>query len=63
VGGDAVEYADPLDAASIAEAVRRLLCSPERRAALGVAAQERAALFDWQRTAGTVLEVMRQAAS
>ncbi|MCW3028377.1 MAG: glycosyltransferase family 4 protein [Solirubrobacterales bacterium] len=63
VGGDAVEYADPRDPVSIAHAMTRLLSSPERRAAIGVAARERAALFDWGRTADTVLEVLRDAAA
>jgi glycosyltransferase involved in cell wall biosynthesis len=63
VGGDAVEYADPRDPASIALAITRLLSSPARRATLGAAARERAALFDWDATAETVLEVLRRAAA
>jgi glycosyltransferase involved in cell wall biosynthesis len=63
VGGDAVEYADPRDPASIAQAMRGLLSSPERRGALGIAARARASMFDWDRTAATVLEVLRRAAS
>jgi len=59
VGGDAVEYADPHDPASIATALRGLLDSPERRAALGAAAREQASTFSWERTAGTVLELLR----
>ena len=46
VGGDAVEYADPTGA-GIAEALRGLLSSRERRAALSSAAVERAATFSW----------------
>ncbi|HEX4188699.1 MAG TPA: glycosyltransferase family 1 protein [Solirubrobacteraceae bacterium] len=63
VGGEAVEYADPRDPSSIARAITRLLSSPERRAALGAAAQARAALFDWGATAETVLDVLRRAAA
>ena len=63
VGGDAVEYADPLDPESIAAAMRRVLGSPERRAELGAAGRERAAMFDWARTAEIVLEVLRVAAA
>jgi glycosyltransferase involved in cell wall biosynthesis len=62
VGGDAVVYADPLDPASIAAALRGLLNSPERRAALGGAARERAATFSWDRTAEQVVRVLRNAA-
>jgi glycosyltransferase involved in cell wall biosynthesis len=62
VGGDAVVYADPYDPASIARALRGLLNSPERRAALGAAARARAATFTWERTAETVLGVLRDAA-
>jgi glycosyltransferase involved in cell wall biosynthesis len=63
VGGDAVEYADPRDPASIAAALRRVLSSPARRTELGRAARERARRFDWGDTAETVLEVLRRAAA
>jgi len=62
VGGDAVAYADPHDPAGIASALRELLLSPERRAALGAAARTRAAGFSWERSAATVLAVLREAA-
>jgi glycosyltransferase involved in cell wall biosynthesis len=62
VGGDAVEYADPLEPSDIARGLRRLLDSPQRRAELGAAARERAAQFGWGRTAKTVLEVLCGAA-
>jgi alpha-1,3-rhamnosyl/mannosyltransferase len=62
VGGDAVAYADPYDPTSIARALSGLLNSPERRAALGAAARARAATFTWERTAETVLGVLRDAA-
>lgn len=62
VGGEAVEYADPLDAASIAAALRRVLESPEHASELASAARERAALFDWDRTAQIVIEVLHSVA-
>ncbi len=55
VGGEAVEYADPLDPASIAAGLRRLLDDPKRRVELGCAARERATEFDWGHTAKIVL--------
>jgi glycosyltransferase involved in cell wall biosynthesis len=55
-------YADPQDPAAIARALAGLLGSPDRRAALGAAARDRAAEFSWQKTAGKVLEVLRSAA-
>jgi glycosyltransferase involved in cell wall biosynthesis len=61
VGGEAVAYADPRDAASIGDAMRRLLESPEQRSSLGSAARTRAAGFDWDKTAAGVLEVLREA--
>jgi glycosyltransferase involved in cell wall biosynthesis len=63
VGGDAVVYADPRDAASISSALSGLLVSPERRLAFGAAAQARAATFTWERTATEVLKVLRAAAA
>jgi glycosyltransferase involved in cell wall biosynthesis len=62
VGGDAVAYANPLDSAAIADALAELLASPQRRAALGAAARVRAGEFSWERTAATVLTVLRSAA-
>jgi alpha-1,3-rhamnosyl/mannosyltransferase len=62
VGGDTVVYADPLDPGSIAAALRGLLESPMRRAALGRAARDRAATFSWDRTAEQVVRVLRNAA-
>jgi glycosyltransferase involved in cell wall biosynthesis len=62
VGGDAVRYADPHDSADIAKQLEHLLESPRVRAELGAAARERAAEFDWSRTADAVFEVLRDAA-
>jgi alpha-1,3-rhamnosyl/mannosyltransferase len=62
VGGDAVEYVDPLDTAALAGALERLLRSPQRRAELGRLGRERAATFSWQRTAQVALEALEAAA-
>lgn len=63
VGGDAVEYADPLDVTSIAGALGRVLSSPARQADLGHAGRVRAAEFDWNDTADTVFRVLQSAAA
>jgi len=55
VGGDAVEYVDPHDTASIAAGLGRLLGDESRRAELGRMARERAKRFTWDRFAGQVL--------
>jgi glycosyltransferase involved in cell wall biosynthesis len=62
VGGDAVEYADPTEVASIAAALERVLESPERRAALSQASRRRAAQFTWAKTADIVLGALEGAA-
>jgi glycosyltransferase involved in cell wall biosynthesis len=59
VGGEAVEYADPHDVASIAAALGRMLGDEPRRAELGRRAQARAQEFTWERFAERVLEVLR----
>jgi glycosyltransferase involved in cell wall biosynthesis len=58
VGGEAVAYADPADASSIARELESLLGSEQRRAELGAAARERSLEFDWDRTAADVLGVL-----
>jgi glycosyltransferase involved in cell wall biosynthesis len=58
VGGEAVAYADPTDASSIARELGSLLGSEQRRAELGAAARERALRFDWDDTAAVVLGVL-----
>jgi glycosyltransferase involved in cell wall biosynthesis len=67
VGGDAVEYADPANAASIRQALERLLTDVERRERLGAAARRRAAMFSWdafaQRTLGAAVAAAAQAGS
>jgi len=63
VGGDAVEYADAGDFTSIAEALKRLLDSPARRAELGALGLERAREFSWARFAERTLAVLERAAT
>lgn len=62
VGGDAVEYADASDVASIAAGLERLLDSQARRAELGALALERAREFSWARFAEGALETLERAA-
>ena len=62
VGGDAVEYADASDVASIAAGLQRLLDSPARRAELSALALERAREFSWERFAERALAVLERAA-
>jgi glycosyltransferase involved in cell wall biosynthesis len=59
VGGEAVEYADPFDAQSIAAALERVLASPARRAELAAAGRARAGEFSWDATAETVAGVLQ----
>jgi alpha-1,3-rhamnosyl/mannosyltransferase len=62
VGGDAVEYADPHDVASIASGLERLLGDTEPRKELGARARERARQFSWERFAEIVLHTLDDAA-
>lgn len=61
VGGDAVEYADPREVASIAAGLRRVLGDDAHRAELGRRARERAKLFSWGAFAERVLGVLGEA--
>ncbi|MGH2855321.1 MAG: glycosyltransferase family 4 protein, partial [Solirubrobacteraceae bacterium] len=63
VGGDAVEYADPTDVASIAAGLRRVLGDESHRTELGRLARERALQFTWERFAERTLEVLAAAAA
>jgi glycosyltransferase involved in cell wall biosynthesis len=63
VGGDAVEYVDASDVASIAGGLERLLSSPERRAELGALALQRAQQFSWARCAEHTLAALERAAT
>jgi glycosyltransferase involved in cell wall biosynthesis len=58
VGGEAVEYADPLDVASIAAGLGRVLGDEAHRAELGRLASERARQFTWAGFAERVLGVL-----
>ena len=62
VGGDAVEYADPRDTASIASGLRRLLSDDARREELQTRALARAQQFSWERFTEIVLTTLERAA-
>ena len=62
VGGDAVDYVDPRDMASIAAGLRRALEDEPHRAELGGRARARSAEFSWKRFAETVLSTLDLAA-
>lgn len=61
VVGDAALMVDPLSAAALAGALRRVLDSADLRATLRAAGLARAALFTWERTARETLRVYRDA--
>jgi glycosyltransferase involved in cell wall biosynthesis len=61
VGGDAVEYVDPLDVASIGAGLRRVLSDEGHRAELGRLALERAGGFTWEGFAEQTLRVLSAA--
>ena len=56
VGGEAVLYFDPLDTASIAAALTRLLSDPDLRKRLTEAGIERQRMFTWRATAEATFE-------
>jgi glycosyltransferase involved in cell wall biosynthesis len=58
VGGDAVEYVDPMDTASIAAGLDRLLRSTSRRAELGELALARARQFSWSQFADRTISAL-----
>jgi len=62
VGGDAAEYVDPRDVASIAGGLTRLLCDEPRRAELGRKGVQRASEFSWERFAQITLDTLARAA-
>ena len=62
VGGDAVAYADPHDAQSIASTLERVLEDERTRIDLGKRARERAAEFSWERFTEQVLDALLAAA-
>lgn len=62
VGGDAVEYFDPMDVGEIADAIARVLGNDTLKARLSSAGLERAATFTWQRAAEETLAVFEEVA-
>ncbi len=62
VGGDAVEYADPRNDASIADGLRLLLSDEPLRRKLGQRAIARANEFSWERFGEIVLKALEQVA-
>ncbi len=63
VGGDAVEYVDPRDVASIAAGLRRVLDDEPHREELGQLALAQAEKFTWEGFAERVLDVLGAAAA
>jgi glycosyltransferase involved in cell wall biosynthesis len=63
VGGEAAEYVNPYDVASIAAGLRRVLCDESRRAQLSRAGPERAREFSWASFAQQTLEVLQLASN
>jgi glycosyltransferase involved in cell wall biosynthesis len=60
VCGDAALYFDPLDPASIAEAILRVLTEPELQETLRSRGLERARRFTWERSARATLAVLER---
>lgn len=61
VGGDAAEYINPHDVASIATGLRHVLCDESRRAQLRHDGPIRAGQFSWANFAAQALEVLQAA--
>jgi glycosyltransferase involved in cell wall biosynthesis len=61
IGGDAVEYAPPLDVGAWADRIEALWDDEERREMMGRLARARAEQFSWQRAARETLAVYRRA--
>ena len=61
VGGEAPLWFDPLDLASIADAIRTVATQPEVLPAMAAAGLEQARLFSWERVAQETLDVFRLA--
>ena len=60
-GDDAAAYFDPLDAADIAAAIRRVLEGRELRAGMAERGRARAAALSWEATASATAAVYREA--
>jgi glycosyltransferase involved in cell wall biosynthesis len=63
IAGDAVQYFDPLDTSTIAEAIERLLTDQELRSALREAGLSHAAGFSWDATARATIASYERALS
>lgn len=63
LAGDAAEYVDPEDVASIGSGLEALLGSASRRRKLAAAGKRRTKGYDWERSAKAVLETLQKAAS
>ena len=61
IAGAAGLPCDPLDVASIAQALQQMLCDDALHARLSARAHARAALYDWQSTALRTAEIYREA--
>lgn len=61
ITGDAAVLFEAMEATELAEAIRRLLQDPTRRASLGEAGRARAASFTWARTARQTADAYRRA--
>jgi glycosyltransferase involved in cell wall biosynthesis len=60
VGGEAAEYFDPRDTASMTGALRRLIVDQQRRSELIALGHERVREFTWARCAEGTLAAYRQ---
>lgn len=59
VGGNACEYCDPKDVASITQALERVLCDPLRSEQLVTLGHAQLAQFSWERCARQTLEAIK----
>lgn len=57
VGADAIVAVDPVTAASLADAIARVLDDPELRSRLSAAARSRAGRYSWETVAATIDEL------
>ncbi len=62
IGGDAAEYCDPADPASVAEAIARVCTSPHHRNVLRERGHARASELTWSHTARSMLDALARTA-
>jgi alpha-1,3-rhamnosyl/mannosyltransferase len=62
VGGEAVEYVDPLSETSIVEGLLRVVTSERRRNELRGLGPDRARAFSWAKTSAMALQLLEEAA-